>query len=339
MSDYMPRPFRFDGLVRTFSGYMFHEPRVLNHHRYLQHFDKIRLHHITQLDPYEFNVYKYDIISLIEGLGWDFLLRQPIHPACPGAVKYFFSNLQSLGISSRRFTTLIYGHLLTVPVNALNGILGFPSQGLGLAHPSEFLKHEFKIEIEYSNFSTEPTGGSDVPIPVAWLSPRLRIFHYILTHVFFPRSYNQDCVLPMDLWIIANATARRKLDFASIMFGQLLPVGDENYKSLLPFGSIITRLLINLGVDLSEFRSISSTMYVSALNVLMILDLPTDIPPPPPPSASLLGAPPKSRSVKKGASGKKSKSAGESSKSGNLVFSISEGSGSSDDSAASAPPA
>ncbi|CAL1395307.1 unnamed protein product [Linum trigynum] len=217
---------------------------------------------------------------------------------------FFFNNLfillvqelsnTSSQISSRRFTTLVYGHLLTIPVEALNGILGFPSQGLGLAHPYEFWKHEFKIEVEYNNFSTESTGGSDVPIPVSWLPPRLRIFHYFLTHVFLPRSFNQDCVLPMNLWIIASATARRKLDFASIMFGQFLPVGNGSYKGLLPFGSIITRLLINLGVDLSEFRSIFSTMYVSALYVLMVLDLPTDIPPPPPPpSASLLGPPSK----------------------------------------------
>ncbi|CAL1360621.1 unnamed protein product [Linum trigynum] len=319
MSDCIPRPFRFDGLVHTFSEYMFHEPRVLNHHRYLQHFDKRRIHHITQLDSYEFNVYKYDIISLIEGLGWDFLLRQPLHPACLGVLKYFFLNLQSQGVSSRSFTTLVYGHLLTIPVDALNAILGFPSQGLGIAHPSEFWKHEFKIEVEYINFSTEPTGGSDVPIPAAWLPPRLRIFHYFLTHVFFPRSFNQDRVLHMDLWIISSATARRKLDFASIMFGQLLPVADENYKGLMPFAYIITRLLINLGVDLSEFRSISSTMYVSALNVLMVLDLPTNIPPPPRPSASLLGPAPKPSSVKK------AKSAGEPSKTGDLVFTISEG--------------
>ncbi|CAL1400561.1 unnamed protein product [Linum trigynum] len=330
MIDYIPRLFRFDGLVHTYSGYMFHEPRVLKHHRYLQHFDKRIIHHTTQLDPYEFNVYKYDIISLIEELGWDFLLRQPLHPACPGAVKYFFSNLQCQGVSSRSFTTLVYGHLLTIPVDALNDILGFPSQGLGITHPSEFWKHEFKIEVEYNNFSTEPTGGSDVPIPVSWMPPRLRIFHYFLTHVFFSRSFNQDRVLHMDLWIISSATERRKLDFASIMFGQFLPVGDENYKGLLTFGSIITRLLINLGVDLSEFCSVSSTMYVSALNVLTVLDLPTDIPPPPRPSASLLGAPPKSSSARK------AKSAGEPSKTRDLMFTISEGNSSSDDSTASA---
>ncbi|CAL1355370.1 unnamed protein product [Linum trigynum] len=331
MSDHLPRPFRFDGLVHTYSGYMFHEPLVVNHHRYLQHFDKRRLHHITQLDPYEFNLYKYDIVSLIEGLRWDFLLRQPVHPACPGTVKYFYSNLKIQGISSRSLTTLVYGHLLTIPVEALNGILGFPSQGIGLAHPSEFWKHEFKIEVEYGNFSTEPTGGSDVPIPVSWLPPRLRIFHHFLTHVLFPRSFNQDRVLPMDLWIIASATARRKLDYSSIVFDQLLHVGDEHYRGLVPFGSLITRLLINLGVDLSEFRSISSTMYISALNVLMVLDLPTEISPPPRPSSSLLGPPPKPSTVKR------TKSVGEPSKTGDLVFTISEGDSSSDDSAATAP--
>ncbi|CAL1371829.1 unnamed protein product [Linum trigynum] len=266
MSDHLPRP-RFDGLVHTYSRYMFHEPLVVNHHRYLHHFDKRRLHHITQLDPYEFHLYKYDIISLIEGLDWDFLLRQP----------------------------------------------------------------EFKVEVEYGNFSTKPTGGSDVPIPVSWLPPRLRIFHHILTHVHFPQSFNQDRVLRMDLWIIASATARRKLDYSSIVFGQLLPVGDENYRGMVPFGSLITRLLINLGVDLSEFRSISSTMYISALNVLMVLDLPTEIYPPPRPSASLLGPPPKPSAVKK------TKSVGEPSKTGDLVFTISEGDSSSDDSATTTP--
>ncbi|CAL1387771.1 unnamed protein product [Linum trigynum] len=111
----------------------------------------------------------------------------------------------------------------------------------------------------------------------------------------------------------------------------MLPAGDENYQGLLPFGSIITRLLINLRVDLSEFRSVSSTMYVSALNVLMIHNLPADIPPPPLLSASILGPRPKP------SSSKKAKSAGEPSNTSDLVFTVSEGNSSSEDSATSAP--
>ncbi|CAL1387547.1 unnamed protein product [Linum trigynum] len=325
MSDSLPRPFRFDGLVHTYPGYMFHEPVVINHHRHLQHFENKRLHHITQLDPYEFNLYKYDIVSLIEGLGWEFLLRKPLHPACPGAVKYFYSNLRCQGVSTRIFTTVVYGHLLTIPVEALNGILSFPYQGLDIAHPSELWKQEFKLATEYGNFSNEPTGGSDVPIPVSWLPPRLQVFHHFLTHVFFPRSFNLDRVLPMDLWIISSATAGRKLNFSSLLFSNLLPVGDEHYQGLLPFGSIITRLLINLGVDLSDQRSVSSTMYVSALNV------PTDFPPPPLPSASLLGP------CAKISTAKKAKSTGEPSKTDDLVFTVSEGNSSLDESVASAP--
>ncbi|CAL1361367.1 unnamed protein product [Linum trigynum] len=333
MSDHLPRPFRFEGLVHTYPGYMFHEPVVINHHRHLQHFENRRLHHNIQLDPYEFNLYKYDIMSLIEALGWDYLLRQPLHPACPGAVKYFYSNLRCQGISTRSFSTVVYGHLLTIPVGALNGILGFPVQGLDIAHPSEFWKQDFILPTEYANFSTEPTEGTDVPIPIGWLSPRLRIFHHFITHVFFPRTYNLDVVLPLDLWIIASATAGRKLDYSSLMFANLLPAGDEHYQGLLPFGSIITRLLVNLGIDLSDFRSVSHTMYVGALNVLMILDLPSDVSPSPPPrpSGSLLGPVPKT------ASSKGKSTAGESSKNANLVFTVSDGSSSSDDSAASVP--
>ncbi|CAL1360729.1 unnamed protein product [Linum trigynum] len=134
----------------------------------------------------------------------------------------------------------------------------------------------------------------------------------------------------MDLWIIFSATARRKLDYSCLLFAHMLPAGDENYQGLLLFGSIITRLLINLGIDLSDFRSISSTIYVSALNVLMVLDLLTDIPPPPLPSNSILGPRPKP------SSSKKAKSAGEPSKAGGLVFTVNDGSSSSKDSAASA---
>ncbi|CAL1403357.1 unnamed protein product [Linum trigynum] len=334
MSDHLPRPFRFDGLVHTYPGYMFLEPVVINHHRHLQHFENRRLRHFIQLNPYEFNLYKYDIISLIEGLGWDYLLRQPLHLACPGAVKYFYSNLRCQGISTRSFSTIFYGHLLTIPVGALNGILGFLVQGIDIAHPSEFWKQDFILPTEYANFCTEPTGGTDVPIPISWLSPRLRIFHHFITHVFFPRSYNLDVVLPLDLWIIASATAGHKLDYSNLLFANLLPAGDEHYQGLLPFGSIITRLLVNLGIHLSNYRSVSHTMYVGALNVLMILDLPTDIAPSPPPlpSTSILGPRPKPVSTKKGKS-----AAGESTKNANLVFTVSVGNSPSDDSAASAP--
>ncbi|CAL1381916.1 unnamed protein product [Linum trigynum] len=222
--------------------------------------------------------------------------------------------------------------MLTIPIAALGGILGFSSKGLDIIHPTEFWKHEFNISTEYGNFSTQPTGGSEVPIPISWLPPRLRIFHYFLTRVILPRTFNLERVLPMDLWITSCATAGHKLDITQIMFGAFLPVGDEHYQGLLPFGSIITRLLIKLGIDLSDYRSVSSTIYVSSLNVLMVLDLPTDIPPPPLPSASLLGPYPKTASH-----AKKSKPLGESNKSVGLVFTLSEGTSSSDDSAASAP--
>ncbi|CAL1396517.1 unnamed protein product [Linum trigynum] len=89
--------------------------------------------------------------------------------------------------------------------------------------------------------------------------------------------------------------------------------------------------MINLSVDLSDFRSVSSTMYISALNVLMVLDLPAKIPPPSL-STPILGPHPKTPSR-----AKKSKHLDETNKSGGLVFTISERTSSSDDFAAPAP--
>ncbi|CAL1398425.1 unnamed protein product [Linum trigynum] len=135
----------------------------------------------------------------------------------------------------------------------------------------------------------------------------------------------------MDLWIIASATARQKLDYSILLSSHLLPAGDEHFQGLLSFGSIITHMLINLGIDLSELQSVSSTMYVSALNVLMVLDLPTDVSPPPQPSASILGPRPEPTYVKK------TQYAGETSNAGGLVFTVSDGNSSSNNFAASAP--
>ncbi|CAL1411551.1 unnamed protein product [Linum trigynum] len=263
MSDHL----RSLGFVHTYISSIHREPSIINHHLYLEHFDQRPLAFQIRIDPHEFIPFGMDIMPLISALGWEFLINLPAQPACPELVKHFYSNLRCLGIQTKRFSTLVYGHLLSIPMRALSIILGYPSSGLALSHTSEMWKFDFNLHVEGAKFSGQPVGSSFEVFPASRLCPKLRIFHYFLTRVLLPRGYSRDQVLPLDIWVISHATAGQKLDYCSLLFGAMVSPGEGS----LPFGGIVTTFLANININISGFRSESPTIHLSARNVLTCL--------------------------------------------------------------------
>ncbi|CAL1382537.1 unnamed protein product [Linum trigynum] len=110
-------------------------------------------------------------------------------------------------------------------------------------------------------------------LPVNVLLPRLRTFHFVLTRVFLPRFQSLDRVTPLDLWVMSHDVAHIPLNYAHLVFGSMMSFGDVHFPSPVPFGPLITRLFSQLEIDLSSFRTISPSQYVSIDQMLDDLEI------------------------------------------------------------------
>ncbi|CAL1395804.1 unnamed protein product [Linum trigynum] len=256
----------------TFSGSLFFEPALANCHRHRQFFER-RPIAPSILSPFEeFHDLALDVNDFIQNLGWGFLLGQFSSMFCPILVRYFYSNLRSDGFRSRVFSTLFQGHLITIPVVDLGRLLDIPAAGETIAHESELWRVNFNVAEEFVHLSGVHPGPA-LSLPVNVLLPCLRAFHFVLTRVFLPRFQSFDRVTPLDLWVMSLAVAHVPLNDAHLVFGSMLSFGDVHFPGPLPFGPLITRLFSRLAIDLSSFRTISPTQYVSIDQMLDDLEI------------------------------------------------------------------
>ncbi|CAL1383655.1 unnamed protein product [Linum trigynum] len=68
---------------------------------------------------------------------------------------------------------------------------------------------------------------------------------------------------------MAHAVAEVPLDYSHLFFGVVLPFIDHNHPAPLPFGTLISQLLLALPINLNPYRFESPTVW---LTVDMILD-------------------------------------------------------------------
>ncbi|CAL1380360.1 unnamed protein product [Linum trigynum] len=191
---------------------------------------------------------------------------------CPEAVRFFFSNLRYSDASSRVFTSLVFGHLFTIPVHQVGLLLDIPQDGENLADESELGLFGFDVMEEFQVI-TGQRPGSDQLIPVRTLLPVLQVFHFFLTQVFLPRTGNLHLLTPLYVWIIAHAVHGTPLDYSPLFFGAILPFANISLEVSLPFGSLITQLLLRLDINLNLFRTSTPTVFFSADDVMDIMQI------------------------------------------------------------------
>ncbi|CAL1372179.1 unnamed protein product [Linum trigynum] len=194
-------------------------------------------------------------------------MAAPVEYVCPEAVRLFYSNFRSFGLHTRTFTTLVYGHLVTVPLEYLRHLLHIPRVGEVLANETELVHFNFNIEHEFVHL-TGHTPDALLTLPSAFLLPSLRTFHFLLTRRFLPRTVLLDRVTPLDLWIITHATASVPLDYCHLLLGGLYPFQQFEYLGHLPFGPLITRLILRLGISLDPFRTTTPNVFLNADDIL-----------------------------------------------------------------------
>ncbi|CAL1355068.1 unnamed protein product [Linum trigynum] len=240
---------------QTFTGYLFSEPISFSRHRFALAYENRPIATPIHVHLPDFVEYGLDVGDFIHNLGWDFLLLDPPSLICPELVQYFYSNLRSFGLQSRCFSTVVYGHLVTIPVPELARILNIPPVGEVLAHESELWRYNFDISAEFLQLTGIHPGPATF-LPVNSVMPRLRALYFVITRIFLPRTQSLDIILPLDLWIMAHAAAGIPLDFSYLLFEVFMTYGDSSFPGPLPFGPLITQLIIRLGISFTSFHTV-----------------------------------------------------------------------------------
>ncbi|CAL1377913.1 unnamed protein product [Linum trigynum] len=251
--------------IFSFTGALYPHPVGENRHRHQQIFAVKPILPICTLDPYAFAfVDIVDPITLIDSLGWLPMGDSPPRGYCPAAVRAFYSNLRTDGITSGKFSTLVYGHLLTLSVDDLAAFLILPTRGKQLISPLEFWSYKFDLHREVTNRSFDS------------LDESLKLLHYYITRVYFPRADRLDVVLPLDCWVMSHAISDMPLSYPHQLFGAIVDADANDSPSVgLPFAAMIALLLHRLGVPLADFVTISDDgVHPSIDEVLAVVGLP-----------------------------------------------------------------
>ncbi|CAI0383531.1 unnamed protein product [Linum tenue] len=149
-------------------------------------------------------------------------------------------------------------------VDDLAAFLVLPTRGKQLISPLEFWSYKFELRREVTNRSFDSLDDS------------LKLLHYYITRVYFPRADRLDVVLPLDCWVMSHAISDMSLSYPHLLFGAIVDASANDSPGVgLPFAGLITLLLHRLGVPLADFVTISDgCVHPSIDEVLAVVGLP-----------------------------------------------------------------
>ncbi|CAL1369831.1 unnamed protein product [Linum trigynum] len=214
-----------------------------------------------------------DITPFVQNLGWTSLLDAPLTTSfCPEIIQLFYSNLQSPGLSSRSFHSMVFGHAFAIHIDDLSMLLNIPVHGVTLADESEFPLFAFNLVEKFLAIIGHPPGPNNT-LPVTVLPPPLRLLHYYIVRVFLPRDHSVTTILPLDLWIISNAVHGTLLNYFHLFFESLLRFTEPVLGEALPFGPLVSTLLVHLEINLSSFITFDLVFSPVAADILEALEI------------------------------------------------------------------
>ncbi|CAL1394506.1 unnamed protein product [Linum trigynum] len=251
--------------IVSFTGALYAHP--VGENRHLQIFAVKPILSICTLDPYAFAfVDSVDPISLIDNLGWLPMGDSPPRSYCPAAIRAFYSDLRIDGLTTGKFTTLVYGHMLILSVDDLAAFLVLPTLGKQLIIPSEFWSYKFDMRQEATNRSFDSLDYS------------LKLLHYYITRVYFPRTDRLDVVvvLPLDCWVMSHAISDMSLSYPHMLFGEIVDAASNESPIVgLPFAALITLLLQRVSVPFADFIIVSDNgVHPTIDEVLAVVGIP-----------------------------------------------------------------
>ncbi|CAL1380847.1 unnamed protein product [Linum trigynum] len=115
-----------------------------DYNRYLLKFQDRPLCPSVSLDPARFNRYDMNIPGPINVVGWSNLPLDHCYGFHPEAVCMFYANMRPcFNTDPPTFTTTVYNYLLTISVDLLSYLLGYPINGAEVVDEADFPTVEF----------------------------------------------------------------------------------------------------------------------------------------------------------------------------------------------------
>ncbi|CAL1388400.1 unnamed protein product [Linum trigynum] len=260
-------------LIITYTGTLFLEPIISNYHRHIQFFINRPLISFCLVSFPALIEAGLDITPYVQNLGWTPFLDAPLtNSFCPEIIQLFYSNLQSPGLSSRSFHSLVFGYAFSIHIDDLSMLLNIPVHGATLADESEFPLFSFNIAEEFLAITGHPPEPNNT-LPVTVLPPPLRLLHYYIVRVFLLRDHSVTTILPLDIWIISNAVHGTPLNYFHLFFGSLLRFTEPVLGEALPCGPLVSTLLVHLEINLSSFITFNPAFSPVAADILESLEI------------------------------------------------------------------
>ncbi|CAN1285118.1 hypothetical protein LINPERPRIM_LOCUS18885 [Linum perenne] len=144
------------------------------------------------------------------------------------------------------------GNLLFITPELLHQVLGVPIQGLHLSSEEEFPSFVIEPISAVQTLTNNPTGDrfpEDRPPNTFQLPAHLRVLHFLITRVFFPRTTNREVVTALDAWVLHHAENRLQISYAHLMLTHMIRAATDFSRGNLPFAPLITTLLLRLGLS------------------------------------------------------------------------------------------
>lgn len=130
-------------------------------------------------------------------------------------------------------------------------IFELPTKGMTYTLDRQIDFKNFKHSTTINSMVINPMGKKKVPFKTTHSRPKLRILHYLLTKILFPRIINHGYVLREDivsLWLI---TQEIPTNWVEGILNHIIQCKKIPFAGL-PYGPIITRLLATFKVYTME---------------------------------------------------------------------------------------
>ncbi|CAN1216830.1 hypothetical protein LINPERPRIM_LOCUS785 [Linum perenne] len=171
----------------------------------------------------------------------------------PDAVFQFYANLKVDGtLPAGCFSTYVDGYLLFITPDLLCQVLEVPIQGINLSSKDEFPVFKFEPISAVQTLTNNPTSDrfpEDRPLNTFQLPVHLRVLHFLITRVFFPRMTHREVITALDNWILHHAENRVPVSYAHLMFTHMVRAATDFSRGNLPFASFISTLLLGIGLS------------------------------------------------------------------------------------------
>ncbi|CAL1380843.1 unnamed protein product [Linum trigynum] len=148
------------------------------------------------------------------------------------------------------FTTTVYNYLLTISVDLLSYLLGYPIQGAEVVDEADFPTVEFNENEAMHLYARDIGAYHPARLDARCLPDDLKVLHFYITRVFLPRSHGLTRIYPMDMWILARAKENRHISYPHLMIGHMMQYCDDYFYDELPFAPQITLLMRSLDLDM-----------------------------------------------------------------------------------------